>query len=696
MLRINAPVAIEDFSPAWAFEGSTGAGVRVAVIDSGIEADHPALDQCVDVSQSVEFSVGAKGNIIRREGPHVDVYGHGTACAGIIHSLAPEASITSIRVLDGGLRGKAAAFHAGLAWAVDNRYDVINLSLGAAKREWALAFHETCDRGYFNNCFIVTAANNIHRDSFPSLFSSVTSVASNRSNDPLRFHFNPDPPTEFLARGIGVEVPWLNGTTTTSTGNSFAAPHIAAFATLIKSKHPDLRPFQIKTALWAASANVRESGSHNAPTTLGPADRAGRRPTLQIGEEVLSRALSAASSEDATQPVGLDKTAEAALPGAGDAHDRPQHQHHSPQLPRYSDHEANETHTIGRRATDHPGYESVVRPNRRAEDHNDEQTISLIPQLGDWKPEPASASPGFLQPAPPLTERDEVLRAMKGYKVGEVIQRDAWGTLYAATHNGQARMLRRLETPTGAPAMARARFDSKIYIAARLRHPNVLPIIDFSEYDHFGVMVMPAFSGRLSNMHADRQLNQAAAVAATISILQALGAAHQSDVCHGDLRLANVGIDEHNVIVLPEIGVATAMSNDVRSTTSTSNDPVSLNHLAPEQLEGASIGPSTDIHAAAQILFELLSGSLPYEPVATLGDLIRQRTGVHPRSLSDLAPSLAPSLVAVVDQALSVSPTHRPASTDEFSRMLVAAANQAFGPGWSTNQPFLLEEWAAT
>ena len=67
-------------------------------------------------------------------------------------------------------------------------------------------------------------------------------------------------PTEFLAPGIDVEVPWLGGGTTVTTGNSFAAPHIAGRAALIKSKHPELRPFQIKTVLWATAANVREAG----------------------------------------------------------------------------------------------------------------------------------------------------------------------------------------------------------------------------------------------------------------------------------------------------------------------------------------------------------------------------------------------------------------------------------------------------
>lgn len=261
VLKLPGAVSLDDLSPDWAFGNADGSGVRVAVIDSGIDADHPLLHSCVNEANGIEFAVGSDGEVHAVEGPHSDVFGHGTACAGIIHALAPAAEITSVKVLGPGLTGKVAAFHAGLAWAVENEFDVINLSLGTRKRDWALAFHEVCDQAYFSGSFIVTAANNVQRVSFPSLYSSVTSVACNTSDDPLRFHFNPEPPTEFLARGIDVEVPWLDHDTTVTTGNSFAAPHIAGLATLIRSKHPDLRPFQVKTVLWATAANVREAGS---------------------------------------------------------------------------------------------------------------------------------------------------------------------------------------------------------------------------------------------------------------------------------------------------------------------------------------------------------------------------------------------------------------------------------------------------
>jgi subtilisin family serine protease len=274
LLDIGDVPRLDDLTPEWAWGGADGTGVRVAVIDSGVEADHPQLGDCVDNDNGIAFGV-QNGEVVSRTGPHADAFGHGTACTGIIHALAPKSRVTSVKVLGTGLRGKGAAFLAGLNWAVEEGFDVINLSLGTRKREWALAFHEVCDRAYFGNSFVVTAANNVQRRSYPSLYASVTSVACNLGDDPYRFHFNPEPPTEFLARGIDVDVAWLDGQSIRTTGNSYAAPHIAGLVALIRSKHPGLRPFQLKTVLWATSANVRGA---NEVEMAGKVTNAMRRP----------------------------------------------------------------------------------------------------------------------------------------------------------------------------------------------------------------------------------------------------------------------------------------------------------------------------------------------------------------------------------------------------------------------------------
>jgi subtilisin len=288
-VRLGDVVSLDDLSPGWAWGGATGAGVRVAVVDSGIDHTHPDLGDCVDVDGGVEIEVDDEGTPTAVIREHNDSFGHGTACAGIIHSIAPAARITSVKVLGARLTGTSDVFFAGLSWAVEQGFDVINLSLGTRKRDWALQFHDVCDAAYFKGSFITTAANNVDRVTFPSLFASVASVASNMSKDPFRFHHNPDPPTEFLAPGIEVEVPWLDHGRITTTGNSFAAPHLAGVAALVKSKHPTLRPFQLKTVLWACSANVQEAAHRDSQAGRLSRVMARRAPGVTRHSVVLQR-----------------------------------------------------------------------------------------------------------------------------------------------------------------------------------------------------------------------------------------------------------------------------------------------------------------------------------------------------------------------------------------------------------------------
>jgi subtilisin len=244
---------IEEITREWAWGGSTGAGVRVAVIDSGVDAAHPAVGGGVDyVALDLQ-----DGEIVYDPSPHEDVFGHGTACAGIIRSIAPECRITSVKVLGAGLRGSGEIFAAGLRWAFENGAQVCNLSLGTTKRDFYAVLHELVDRAYFGDVALVTAANNAPRTSYPSLYSSVISVAAHDVPDPEVYYFNPQPPVEFGAHGIDVRVAWLQGGWITATGNSFAAPHIAGLVARLLAKHPRLSVIHVKAVLRALADNVR-------------------------------------------------------------------------------------------------------------------------------------------------------------------------------------------------------------------------------------------------------------------------------------------------------------------------------------------------------------------------------------------------------------------------------------------------------
>jgi subtilisin len=236
----------------WAFGGATGAGVRVCVLDSGIELDHPLVGE---VQRSV--AVTRDGDAISvADDDAGDLCGHGTACAGIIRSLAPECELTSVRVLGEGYTGSAAVMLGGLAWAIEQGFQIVNMSLSTTKKQYSEELHDLADTAYFKRTMLVASAHNMPVESFPWRFASVVSVGSHEEDDPFAYFYNPTPPVEFFARGLSVDVAWLGGGTVNSTGNSFATPHVAGICALVLSKHPELTPFQLKSVLHLTSNNV--------------------------------------------------------------------------------------------------------------------------------------------------------------------------------------------------------------------------------------------------------------------------------------------------------------------------------------------------------------------------------------------------------------------------------------------------------
>jgi subtilisin len=246
---------MQDITPDWAWGGATGKGVKVAVIDSGINASHPAIGGMVrGYARVVE---GDDGQFTYDESPHEDIFGHGTACAGIVHGVAPEAELYSVQVLKPTGGGSGGAFAAGVQWALDHHMDACNMSLGTTKRDFFAAMHELADAAYFRNIPLVTAANNEPRPSYPSMYSSVISVACNDEQDPFHFFYNPNPPVEFGAPGINVQIAWEKDGYATMTGNSFACPSMTGIVALILQKHPGVTPFQLKTILHSTAWNIR-------------------------------------------------------------------------------------------------------------------------------------------------------------------------------------------------------------------------------------------------------------------------------------------------------------------------------------------------------------------------------------------------------------------------------------------------------
>jgi subtilisin len=239
----------------WAYGGSDGRGVRVAVVDSGVDGAHPMVG-AVTGGAVFEPDDDSPGGVRVEEREHDDLAGHGTAVAGIIRSLAPACDLWSLRVLGENMRGRAAVFAAAVEWATQHRFDVVNLSLSTSNDAWFGRFHALADAAYFAGSVLVCAVNNVPAPTYPSQFASVVSVASSGPpGSPVAY--NVEPPAEFGAPGLDVPVAWPGGGTATVTGNSFAAPHVAGLVALIRSKHPGLPCHSVKAVLAAVSVNAR-------------------------------------------------------------------------------------------------------------------------------------------------------------------------------------------------------------------------------------------------------------------------------------------------------------------------------------------------------------------------------------------------------------------------------------------------------
>ena len=241
----------------------TGKGVGVAIIDSGIDGSHPAL--VGKLKESVEAKRDNK-KVIFEATESGDSAGHGTACAGIISQIAPDASFCSIKVLGPGGSGDGQAFLAGLEYAIKKRYRLINLSLGTTRPQLFAPLHDLLDRAYQAGCIVVAAANNLPHPSFPSVFSSsLISVSKNDLTDPFAFGFKYGEVIELTAPGVNVRTSWLNNSYKRLTGNSFACPHIVGIIALLLETYPNLTPFQVKSALYAIAEENQNSGKEQVP-----------------------------------------------------------------------------------------------------------------------------------------------------------------------------------------------------------------------------------------------------------------------------------------------------------------------------------------------------------------------------------------------------------------------------------------------
>lgn len=222
-----------------------GAGVRVAIVDSGVQADHPWVGRRLVAS----FRVISEHSV--KEGPPRDVFGHGTACAGQIRRFAPEADLISVQILGGDLRANSQSLLTALRWLTTQNIHLISLSLSTMREQLALLMSHAVDDLYAHNVACV-CARGYHRTgkAYPTNFSGTVGVTF-KQLPPGRIEFRPRDNTAFDAAGIKVKVAWNESGIREADGSSFACPLVAGLAARLLSLRPSLTPYELKTLLKA-------------------------------------------------------------------------------------------------------------------------------------------------------------------------------------------------------------------------------------------------------------------------------------------------------------------------------------------------------------------------------------------------------------------------------------------------------------
>jgi subtilisin len=255
----------------------TGKGVKVAVIDSGVDMDHPDLrikgGKCV-----LDLSLDPKA--CSKSYDDEDVDGHGTHVAGIIGALnngigtvgvAPGADIYALKALDKTGFGSSTTIMAGIEWAITNKMDIINLSISSPEIDYGIK--AMIDRAVKNGIIVVAAAGNVglkngagNNVEYPAKFSNVIAVsATNTFNQRISIS-STGPEIDFAAPGEAIYSTLPGGLYGAMSGTSMAAPHVAGMIALYMEKYPSASASYIRDLLeW----NARDLGVEGKDSWYG-------------------------------------------------------------------------------------------------------------------------------------------------------------------------------------------------------------------------------------------------------------------------------------------------------------------------------------------------------------------------------------------------------------------------------------------
>jgi eukaryotic-like serine/threonine-protein kinase len=213
------------------------------------------------------------------------------------------------------------------------------------------------------------------------------------------------------------------------------------------------------------------------------------------------------------------------------------------------------------------------------------------------------------------------------------------------------------------------RFQREAEHAAGLQHPNIVAVFDRGQDDGVNYIAMRFVEGPTLKELIERGLTPEQAAALVRQVLEGARFAHRNGIVHRDLKPQNVIVDEEGKAVVTDFGIARAGVSEITQTGSVMGTP---QYLSPEQAQGFEVTPVSDLYSIGVILYEALTGRVPFEGESAVAVAMKQ-VSETPQRPSSINPQVSPALDAVVMRALEKDPGQRFQSADAF----IAALDQA-------------------